>query len=546
MVALFGAVVESSGQNNTILGVTNPTPGSSNILIGLNAGSSVGTGSLNTFIGVRAGNDNANNSSNTFVGYQTGYRNNGVENSYFGSSAGQVTPGNTGSYNTHIGFGAGYSAYGNRNTTLGWKAGNNLGDDNVSIGYNSGYLCQGSRNVFIGYRAADGKNVSDRLFIENGSSSSFPLIYGEFDNRKLKFNVNDGNASPFTSYVEINGNANASGLRFTKLNNLYNAPDNTTNKVLTVNSTGDVILVKDIGGGVSQNCSTANFVPLNNSTANQLICSQIYDNSTSSGIGTSVGIGYPTATAANAAFPTALVTGAWFSTSGTNYSSFTNFRLAVNGITRANGYLATSDKKFKKDIKPIENALATVQSLEGKTYMWNKEANKEMNFDGGGHSGFIAQDLEKVLPHLVATGENGDKAVNYMELMPYLVEAIKEQNSIIKDQQTQINDLKSQITENFKAQNQDLIELTNTKIISVSPNPSSDLISVSFNVEESVESAKLQVHDLNGNVISSLNISDRENNITRTLQKDNFGKGIYVVSLVINGKSIDTKKIVFN
>jgi hypothetical protein len=129
--------------------------------------------------------------------------------------------------------------------------------------------------------------------------------------------------------------------------------------------------------------------------------------------------------------------------------------------------------------------------------------------------------------------------MNYIELIPVLIEAIKEQ-------QTQINDLKTQISDNFKAQNQDLIELTNTKIISVSPNPSNDMITVSFNVEKLVQSAKLQVHDLNGNVISSLNINDRENNISRTLQKDNFGKGIYIVSLVINGKSIDTKKIVFN
>jgi len=203
------------------------------------------------------------------------------------------------------------------------------------------------------------------------------------------------------------------------------------------------------------------------------------------------------------------------------------------------GIYNTSDKKFKTNIKPIESALEKVMQLEGKTYNWKKEAFKDNNFSGELQYGLIAQDVQKIIPSLVIASENGDLAMNYVGLIPVLIQALKEQ-------QSQIEALKSQISENFQKQNQDLIALENTKIISVSPNPSQDVIAVSMNIDKSALNAKLMVYDLKGTILSSLNIHERDNNITRTLQKDNFGKGVYIVSLLVNGKSIDSKKIIFN
>ncbi len=336
------------------------------------------------------------------------------------------------------------------------------------------------------------------------------------------------------------GTVGSSGLRFTNLKsgNIVDPLAAKNGKVLTVDVNGDVVLTSD-NVGVQSACATANFVPVNSTTAGQLNCSQIFDNSTTT-MGTSVGIGYATATLANAAFPYTINYGISNSIFGVVSSTGSGIaRLRVNGVTWSDGFYSPSDKKFKKNIKSIENALTTIEKLNGKTYLWDTEKFKDKNFDGGGHSGLIAQELEEVLPHLVITGQNGEKAVNYMELMPYLVEAIKEQ-------QTQINELKAQVNDNFKSQNGDLLTLKNTKIISVSPNPSNDVILVSMNIEKVVQNAKLLVHDINGLVLSTLNINERDTNITKTLQKDNFGKGIYIVSLVINGKSIDTKKILFN
>lgn len=129
--------------------------------------------------------------------------------------------------------------------------------------------------------------------------------------------------------------------------------------------------------------------------------------------------------------------------------------------------------------------------------------------------------------------------ISYIELIPYIIRAIKRQ-------QDQIIALQDQIITNFQWQKNGLITLQNTKIISASPNPSSDVISESMNIESEVTEAKLVVYDLKGAVIKSLTIKDRSYDISKSFQKDNFETGTYIVTIVVNGKSIDSKKIIFN
>jgi len=53
--------------------------------------------------------------------------------------------------------------------------------------------------------------------------------------------------------------------------------------------------------------------------------------------------------------------------------------------------------------------------------------------------GFIAQELEQVYPELVSSDQNGYKTVDYVKLIPVLVEAIKQQQLMMIDLQHQID-----------------------------------------------------------------------------------------------------------
>ena len=59
---------------------------------------------------------------------------------------------------------------------------------------------------------------------------------------------------------------------------------------------------------------------------------------------------------------------------------------------------------------------------------------------GEGHdTGILAQEIEAILPEIVNTRESGMKAVNYMKLIPLLIESIKElKNEVeaLKDSKT--------------------------------------------------------------------------------------------------------------
>ena len=125
--------------------------------------------------------------------------------------------------------------------------------------------------------------------------------------------------------------------------------------------------------------------------------------------------------------------------------------LCVNGDIRYGTKLgACSDKRYKKQITPLNNAFEKLVCRGGVNYYWKKNKFPEWNFDDEKQIGFIAQELELIYPELVNTAEDGYKSVDYTKLTPILVEAIKEQQEIIENlkadktaQKIEINDLKA-------------------------------------------------------------------------------------------------------
>ncbi|MBP6397788.1 MAG: tail fiber domain-containing protein [Saprospiraceae bacterium] len=114
-------------------------------------------------------------------------------------------------------------------------------------------------------------------------------------------------------------------------------------------------------------------------------------------------------------------------------------------IWSTNGLNQSSDKRLKKDIQPLTLALNKVMQMNPVSYHWIKD-------DGNTHLGFLAQELEQVLPEVVRKPEvnrtttdgrtpaKGEDmyAVNYSEIIPVLVKAIQEQQNQIKDLELKI------------------------------------------------------------------------------------------------------------
>ena len=111
------------------------------------------------------------------------------------------------------------------------------------------------------------------------------------------------------------------------------------------------------------------------------------------------------------------------------------------------GY-ASSDKKFKTNIRPIPNALSAVEYIGGKLFDWTDEYMESVGHADGYFRqkedfGIVAQDVQKVFPLAVRTRPDGSLAVDYVKLSALAFASIAELSAKLKDLEGKINDLTS-------------------------------------------------------------------------------------------------------
>ena len=109
---------------------------------------------------------------------------------------------------------------------------------------------------------------------------------------------------------------------------------------------------------------------------------------------------------------------------GSNIAKLDRASNIFSGDITAANFNATSDSQFKTNVKSINNALETVNLMNGVSFKWNTT--------GKNSYGVIAQELEQILPELVDTKDNV-KSVNYLGLIAFLINAVKELDERVKN-----------------------------------------------------------------------------------------------------------------
>jgi hypothetical protein len=99
-----------------------------------------------------------------------------------------------------------------------------------------------------------------------------------------------------------------------------------------------------------------------------------------------------------------------------------------------------SSRRWKENVRPLENALETIQRLRGVSFDWKETGESDL--------GLIAEEVAEVVPEVVAFEENGRHAqsVDYARLVSVLIEAVKEQQEIIRRQDDWIEVLRLQVS----------------------------------------------------------------------------------------------------
>ena len=260
------------------------------------------------------------------------------------------------------------------------------------------------------------------------------------------------------------------------------------------------------------------------------------------------------------------------------------FYVTGDGNVYSKGSLLTaSDESYKENISSINNSLNTIRQMRGVTYKLKEQADEStitntLQSDVSSRdtlsarspvpveivnkikaekkrkkAGFIAQELEEIFPEAVYTLPNGKKAIAYSEIIPLLVEAIKEQQNEIDKQQNEIDELRRSKNVQTRSAigavdeqsdvNSLLDEKLKAKLYSNIPNPFKEQTTISFFIPETSSRASIHIYNLQGKQIKQLNIESRGNGSV-TINGYELTPGMYMYSLIVDGKEVDTKKMI--
>jgi hypothetical protein len=114
----------------------------------------------------------------------------------------------------------------------------------------------------------------------------------------------------------------------------------------------------------------------------------------------------------------------------TAHPSYKLFVAGTSGGTSA--FANASDARYKTNVSGVNNALGKILAMEGVYYEFDRVKYGHKNFEAGRQIGFIAQQIEGILPEVVRTDAEGYKMVQYSQVVPLLVEGIKEQQGLLK------------------------------------------------------------------------------------------------------------------
>jgi hypothetical protein len=233
------------------------------------------------------------------------------------------------------------------------------------------------------------------------------------------------------------------------------------------------------------------------------------------------------------------------------------YRLDVNGYVRAFNITKWSDKRLKTDIKPITNALEKICRLNGVSYKYNFSFPKYSDKNAAGtvkektmgnepnivssnkpQLGFLAQDVQNIYPEIVMEDGKGFLGINYMDLIPVLTEAIKEQ-------QTEIKELREKIAvlEKGLASKGDNVV---SPIITCTPNPFNEVATLTFTLdsENASKATVVQIYDLKGALLKSYDVKPKVGVNSIDVNLSAFGTGIYYANLSVNGKTLSATAII--
>jgi hypothetical protein len=221
-----------------------------------------------------------------------------------------------------------------------------------------------------------------------------------------------------------------------------------------------------------------------------------------------------------------------------------SYKLTVYGSAYASGgSWVASDVRYKQNIKPIDDALNKVLKLNGKSYKYKTNEFKEKDFSTKLTLGFIAQELKEILPEAVDQDKDGYFSINYDEVIPLLVEAIKEQHKIVQQLNEKVKTFESK--NGIHPASDMAANSVEAKLYQNNPNPFMQSTEIKCIIPDESKNAEILIFDMAGKPIKQITITGK-GEVTTLIQAFELKPGMYIYSLIVDNKEIDTKRMILS
>ena len=235
------------------------------------------------------------------------------------------------------------------------------------------------------------------------------------------------------------------------------------------------------------------------------------------------------------------------------YAGLFNGETKVIGNLTATNVYTSSDIRLKENISDINDGVADKTldklmdvnvikyNLKKEAFGYNENDKREIKGDATSlvHFGVSAQELQELYPNLVKEGQDGYLAVNYTELVPVLIRSIQE----LKQELDEVKgNGESRMTRAaFNADNEFKLSAKNA-LYQNTPNPFKEQTTIRFRLVDDARDASICIFDMTGKIQKKLSISSGTTSVS--VNGWELGEGMFLYSLIVGGKEIDTKRMV--
>ena len=216
---------------------------------------------------------------------------------------------------------------------------------------------------------------------------------------------------------------------------------------------------------------------------------------------------------------------------------------SLRGMSMANNLSGLNATTYQKErpVMPVEEE--TIFDLDGDSSKVMETPEPDImdeQFYTKSHYALDADKLEEVFPDLVYVNKDGSKVINYVEMIPLLVQSINELNEKIEVLEGQSSGRKAAAARGTTGI--DNSSISQNRLYQNSPNPFKETTTIRFSLADDARDAYICIFDMTGKPVKKLPITAGMDSIS--FGGYEIGEGMFLYSLIVNGQEMDTKRMI--